>query len=209
MSLEAKDSGGGDFEPLSENIHHAVCSRIYDLGTQANEKFGGEDHKILITWEVPGETIEIDGEDLPKIISREYTMSLHKKANLRHDLEAWRGTKFTETQLKGFNLEKLLGANCQLQIVHVEKGDKTYANIGAIMALPKGSKKLKMALNYEPVSYKVEDGDSFPENTPKWIKEKIMNSKELKTAELKGMGTDSNDPSKSGSDDIADEDIPF
>ncbi len=206
MGLDAKDSGGQDFEPLSENIHHAVCSRIYDLGTQVNTMFGGEDHKILITWEVPGETIEIDGEDVPRIISHEYTLSLHKKANLRRALEAWRGKKFSEGELeKGFKVEKLAGANCQLQIVHVKKDDKTYGNISAIMALPKGTKKLD-AYNGTHV-YKIEDGQNFPESTPEWIKKKILNSKELKSAELKGMGETASQANEQ--DDIDDDSIPF
>ena len=205
MSLDARDSGGGDFEPLSENIHHAVCSRIYDLGTQYSEMFKSEAHKILITWEVPGETIEIDGEDVPRIISREYTLSLSKKSNLRPDLEAWRGKQFNEEELKGFNVERLLGANCQLQIVHVKKEDRTYGNIAAIMALPKGIKKLKPFNGTE--SYKIEDGLHFPPSTPEWIKKKIANSKEHKSIELGGMSETTSQANKQ--DDIADEEIPF
>lgn len=203
MSLEAKDSGGQDFEPLSENIHHAVCSRIYDLGTQHSEMFGTDSHKVLITWEVPGETIEIDGEDVPRIISKEYTLSLSKKSNLRPALEAWRGKKFSEKELQGFNVEKLVGANCQLQIVHVKKEDKTYGNIAAIMALPKGTEKIT-AFNGTHV-YKIEDSNNFPDSTPEWIKKKIMNSKEWKSTELKGMSAESGN----GKDDIVDEEIPF
>ena len=205
MSLDAKDSGGQDFEPLSEGIHHAVCSRIYDLGTQYSEMFKSEAHKILITWEVPGETIEIDGEDVPRIISREYTLSLSKKSNLRPDLEAWRGKRFNEKELQGFNVEKLLGANCQLQIVHVKKEDRTYGNISAIMALPKGTKPLKSFSGAE--AYKIENGQNFPESTPEWIKKKILNSKELKSVELRGMGETTSRTNEQG--DIADEEIPF
>ncbi len=206
MSLEAKDSGGQDFEPLSEGIHHAVCSRIYDLGTQHSELFKTDAHKILITWEVPGETIEIDGEDVPRIISREYTLSLSKKSNLRPDLEAWRGKQFNEKELQGFNVEKLLGANCQLQIVHVKKEDKTYGNISAIMALPRGTKVLKPFNGAE--AYKIENGLNFPSNTPEWIKKKIANSKESKSIELGGMSGE-NFSDTEGKDDVDDSQIPF
>ncbi len=207
MSLEAKDSGGQDFEPITAGVHHAVCSKIYDLGTHHYEWKGKETeaHKILITWEVPGEIIEIDGEDVPRIISREYTLSLSNKSNLRPALEAWRGKKFSEKELQGFNVEKLLGANCQLQVVHVKKEDRTYGNIAAIMSLPKGTKKLD-AYNGTHV-YKIEDGQNFPESTPEWIKKKILNSKELKSVELRGMGETTSRTNEQG--DIADEEIPF
>ncbi len=206
MSLDARDSGGGDFEPIAEAVHHAICTRIYDLGTQHNQTYNKDEHKVRITWELPNEIIEIDGEDLPRNISRKYTLSLGKRAHLRKDLEAWRGTKFTEKELAdGFKLKKLLGQNCQLQIVHAkvtdDRGDeKTYANIAAIMALPKGTKKFN-ASNGTSV-YEIEDGVNIPEDTPEWIKKEIMNSKEYKS-----MGETASRTNEQN--DIDDSEIPF
>ncbi|MHA1379626.1 MAG: hypothetical protein ACTSRG_14730 [Candidatus Helarchaeota archaeon] len=45
-------------------------------------------------------------------------MSLHAKATMRKFLESWRGKKFTKEELEGFDLQKILGKPCQLQIIH-------------------------------------------------------------------------------------------
>ena len=207
MSLIAKDSGGG-FDTIAEGVYHAVCIGVYDLGTQCYEYNSKqiESHKVVITWELPDETIEIDGEDMPRNISKEYTHTLNKKADLCKHLEPWRGKKFTEKELEGFNIEKLLTANCQLSIVHTFKKkdarkENPWADVGGIMALPKGTKKIS-PINGTTV-YKIEDGRNIPDKTPNFIKNKIMDSKEYKSAELGGMGE------KGETEDIEDSEIPF
>ena len=100
----------------------------------------GDRHKIDIRW-------QIDERDLKTqkrfLVMNWYTLSLHKKATLRQHLEAWRGRKFKPEELKGFDLEKLLGANCQLQIIHTESDTgRTYANIQAIVPLSKDMEKM-------------------------------------------------------------------
>ena len=124
----------GNFVPVSEGVHTAVCIWVIDLGDQYSEKFDNTSRKVQLTWEIPDETIEIDGEQKPRVISKEYTLSLNEKAVLRQHLEAWRGKKFSEEELKGFDLANIIGASCQLQVLHNSKG---YANEGSIMALPK------------------------------------------------------------------------
>lgn len=117
------------FAPAPEGLHQAVCVDVHDIGLQKTP--WGEKHKVLLVWQ-----IEQVNEDTGKRfdVRNFYTLSLSEKANLRRDLECWRGRKFTEDELAGFDLEKLLGANCQLQIVH-NLGDegKTYANVQAIV----------------------------------------------------------------------------
>lgn len=77
------------------------------------------------------------------MVVSQYTLSLNSKAKLRQHLEAWRGRKFSGEELKGFDLEKLLGANCQLQIVHsLSDNGRTYANVQAIVPLGKGMNKI-------------------------------------------------------------------
>jgi len=196
--LIAKQTGGADFEPVSEGVHQAVCTRIYDLGTQFNEHFGTQAHKVMITWEITDEIIEIEGECAPRNISKEYTLSLHKKASLRSALEAWRSKKFTDRELDGFDLKRLIGANCQLQIIHVNKNGKTFANIAAIMALPKGSEKAEP--DNGTYVYSQEDGVNIPEGTPEWIRKKIMDAEEWDT----NRGT-----AQTADKEIDDEEIPF
>ncbi len=175
MSLIAKKSND-DFEPIEEGVHHGVIIGLLDLGTQRNEKFDNEAMKVLFTWELPNETINIDGEDKPRVISKPYTLSLHEKANLRSDLEAIRSRKFTNEEVKnGFDLSQIIGSNCQLQIEHNDRNDRNYANVVAVMALPKGSPVLE-ATN-PAIIFEIGRGE-IPESIPSWIQDIIKKSKE-------------------------------
>jgi hypothetical protein len=132
---------GGDFELPPEGNHLAVCYRVIDLGTQKNEYQGEVSYKrtVMIVWELPHEPMK-DGR--PFSVSRFYNWSMNQKATLRHDLEAWRGKPFnpdTDFGPSGFNPAKLLGKGCMIQVMHNSSNGKTYANIKAVAALPKGT----------------------------------------------------------------------
>ena len=181
MGLTAKDSGGKDFDPVAQGMHHAICYGLYDLGTHFSEKFGKSSRKVLLQWELPNSRIDIDrdGEmvNLPRAISKQYTLSLHEKSNLRKDLESWRGKTFTKAELEGFNVQKLLGINCTIQVLHRTKDDRTYANVGTIVPLMTGNKQ-------EPENpirfFSFEEESDIPEGTPDWIIDIIEDSKEWK-----------------------------
>lgn len=162
---------------ISEGVHLAVCIGVFDLGTQYSRIFDKEAHKILIMWEVPDERIVVDEKSLPLAISKRYTLSLHEKAQLRKDLESWRGKAFPpETLKEGFDLKKILGKTCQIQIIHNESDGKTYANIAGIMALPKGTNPLEPE---NPLKFFSINQKEIPEDVPDWIKEIIQDSKEF------------------------------
>lgn len=137
MSLTA--TVGKERDLIEEGIFDGVCSKIIDLGTQYNETFKNSAHKIRIFWEIVGETIEINGEQMPRLVSKEFTLSLNEKSKLRQALQSWRGKAFTAEELQGFDLRKVLGVGCQLQIIHKEGSNgTTYANVETILALPVG-----------------------------------------------------------------------
>lgn len=138
-----KESTGGDFKPTPEGQHIMVCSRVIDLGTQRVEFNGETKHqrKVLVTWELPNERINIDGQDAPIIHSEKYTWSFHEKANLRKHLESWRGKKFREEDFagppNGFHIKNVIGVPCYGQVIHEQAPNgKTYANLTSIMAFP-------------------------------------------------------------------------
>lgn len=186
MALTAKAAGGTDYTPIEAGVHLAVCYGVYDLGTHHDDIYDKDQHKIVILWEVPDSRIEIERDgirkDLPRAISSRYTLSLGEKARLRKDLESWRGRPFTAQELEGFDLRNILGKSCQLNIVHnVSKdGAKTFANIAAIMGLPKGVHPL--SLENEMQWYSMEEGQSIPETTPEWIRTLIGKSNEVVAA---------------------------
>lgn len=133
MSLTVKSSGNTEFEMVPEGAYVARCIKVIDLGTQTTTGQYGtkQQKKVMITWELLDEEMKMqDGR--PFAATQFYTASLHEKAQLRKDLEAWRGKKFTETELEGFDLKNILGTYCMLQIVHSQDGQ--YANVNAIMS---------------------------------------------------------------------------
>jgi hypothetical protein len=111
---------------------------VIDLGTQETS-FQGKPKKsrqLMLSWELRDALMD---EDRPFSISKRYTYSSSPKSNLRKDLESWRGKRFEDAELGTFDIGKLLGAPCMLNVVHVEKNGEVYANIAAIMRLPRGT----------------------------------------------------------------------
>ena len=105
-----------------------------------------------------------------------YTLSLSEKANLRRDLENWRGKAFTPEELKGFDISKLLGKPCQIGVTHDTKDGKTYANISGVMGLSKDQKGRAATLVPENplIEFTVDDIDrAVYESLPKWIRERV------------------------------------
>lgn len=137
MAIVAKETGGS-FTPAPEGTHAAVCVDIVDLGmleVSFNNKTKHQ-HKIRVSWQIAED--REDGK--PFLVSKRYTLSLHEKAALRKDLESWRGRSFTPEELRGFDVETVLGHGCLINVIHAPnpKGGSPYANISAIMRAPKG-----------------------------------------------------------------------
>lgn len=139
MGRFATDNGGGSFTPAPVGTHVARCFRIIDLGTQHGEYQGKPTRRnqILVSWELPDELIEIEGEQRPATTSKFYTNSLGDKANLRRDLESWRGKALTDDEIRRFDLENILGKPCMLTVVGGENG-KT--KVATVSGLPKNTK---------------------------------------------------------------------
>lgn len=141
MPIIAKGSSeGGDFQPCPSGVYQAVCVDVIDMGLLEVTYSGTtkSQHKIRICWQVD-EPME-NGK--PFLVQKRYTLSLNEKATLRHDLESWRGRSFTDDEMTGFDVEKLLGVNAMVNVTHAVKGDRTYANVVAVMPLPKNMAKI-------------------------------------------------------------------
>lgn len=170
-------------EVIPAGVHHAVCYGLYDIGTHYNERYNKSDRKCIILWEFPAIRMEYtkDGvtKDLPKVISKKYTVSLNEKATLRKDLQSWRGKVFSDQELAGFDLKNILGVNCMLQIIHnaSSDGQQTYSNIATVLPLYGG---IPSVVPETPIQFfSLEESETVPEYTPKWIAELIGKCKEL------------------------------
>jgi hypothetical protein len=189
MGLTVSYSPNSAFRKVPPGVWAARCVGVVDLGTQEVE-FSGEkklQHKLQLTWEVFGEdeagvalTIEQDGKEVPLQISKRYTLSLNEKAALRKDLAAWRGRDFTPEELKAFDISKLLGVLCLLNVQHNEAPNgKTYANVASITPLPKGMPKPASATPLVSFDLGDFDGEVF-EALPEYVQDVIKASAEYK-----------------------------
>lgn len=177
MSLYVEEKSGSGIAPLAEDTYPAVCYALIDLGDQYSAAYDKYNRKVVIGWELPGETLTIDGEEVPRTFWNTYTASLSQKAQLRKDLTSWRGKEFTAEELKGFNLRNIVGVPCMIQIVHRKSADgsKTYANLASVTKLPKGFPAPKGTL--KPLIYDIEESDpSLVEELPEWMRDKIKAS---------------------------------
>jgi hypothetical protein len=149
-------SGGRNYMPPPEGLWAAVCVDVVDLGMVDGQ--WGEKHKCRIVWELSAKMD--DGR--PFTAQKQYTVSLNEKASLYKDLKSWRGKPFTPEELAGFDVEKVLGAPCQLVITQEEKDGSVYGNITAVMkADPKS--KLKASGQYVRVKDRTPKEDSASE----------------------------------------------
>lgn len=180
-SLVASDKGS--VEPIEPGVYVAVCYAVVDLGTQYSEKFGKHARKVVITWEIPELMFEFEKDGvkktLPKAISSRYTLSLGLKSTLRGVLESWRGRPFSAEELAGFDLRKLIGAACQVQIAQRQgTGGRVVSFIQSVMAMPKGVKA--PALINPPLFFNIASltGKTLPPWLPEWLAKIIAQSKE-------------------------------
>ena len=153
-----------EYTPAPEGLHQAVCVDVVDLGLE--ETKWGKKEKVRIAWQTEATYSDENTQKEKRfVVVSKYTLSLNEKATLRHHLEAWRGKKFTKEELRGFDLEVLIGANCQLQIIHnIADDGRTYANIQAVVPLGKGMTKLQ-PLEYTRVKDR-QTGEEQPETVP-------------------------------------------
>ena len=124
--------------PVEPGSYLARCVGVVDLGEQEVEYKGKTKYsdKVKLIFELPTERITIDGENLPRQLSRNFTFSVSKKGSLRQFISAWLSRSFTDGEFSEFDLFSLLRHPALLSVVHSEDGQ--YANIAGAMAVPRG-----------------------------------------------------------------------
>lgn len=181
----------------------ARCSRILDLGSQESTFEGKtrQQRKVLLSWELA----EPRTDGTPHQISRRFGLSLHENASLRQFLVAWRGRQFTDDELKEFDLRKLAGAPCMLNVVHVDRSGKQYANIASISPLPRGMVAPELTSKPLLLDLDADDAPAIIEQLSDSLQETITGSPEWRARIAKMSAT----PPTPAPLDAMDDDIPF
>jgi hypothetical protein len=141
LYAEAKET----FTLAPQGQFQAVCCEILDLGfvnrIYKNKDTGVDEarqnHEIQYVFQL--NNIDPENGKRFEIRSQPFNLILSEKASLRKFLLGWRGHDLTEAEKlpPGVNVD-LTGRNAIISVVHNKSGDKTFANIGAIMPLMAG-----------------------------------------------------------------------
>lgn len=186
MAIKANASSGQKFERklIPSGNHVARCYGMIHIGTVTEKNAMGELqtlNKVLIDWELPLEKAVFTEEkgEQPFVFSKDFTLSMNEKANLRKLISSWRGKALSDSEANDFDITKLVGKECMLNIVHKasKDGTKTYANLAGVTPLPKG---LECPAQINPT--RVLDYDNWNQEVflslPEWLANKISSSKE-------------------------------
>jgi len=214
MSFFVEDKGG-QFTNCPAGMHLGRCYRVIDLGTQKSV-FKGQTkflHKVRLIWEIHG--TDDNGKQIamndgrPFSISKNYTLSWSDKANLRIDLQSWRGRPFTHEEMRRFDLKNILGAWCMLNVIETIGTDgRTYTNVDSVTpvppiikqnGIPEGVNKLEIFNMDNP---DLEMFESFHDR----LKETIRQSPEWAKIESKNTAAPAGEPAD---ESFEDEEIPF
>jgi hypothetical protein len=163
--VSGEDFGPKELPPPGPT--NAVCAFVEDVGEEFSEMYQKTSRKIVLIFELE-DRME---DNRPFMLSQTFTGSLGEKANLRKALEGWRGRKFTPEELVKFNVGKLVGVGCTLNVmVGPNKQGKERASIAGIM--PKHKQAVALTIyNTEP---------------PKWVAER--KAKNAADAKLRDIG---------------------
>jgi hypothetical protein len=136
-------------------------------------------------------------------------LSWSEKANLRLDLQSWRGKAFTQEEMRKFDLKNVLGAFCMLNVIERPGQDgKTYTNVNGVTPVPAMIKQngLPAPVNTNEMFNLQEPDWVMFENFSDNLKKKIISSPEFEKAKG-GAKPAQQAPAASMADDL--DDIPF
>jgi|TARA_R100001463_G_scaffold29632_2_gene67421 hypothetical protein len=189
MTTIVATTGTNEYPKVPTGVHNARCVRVIDLGTQRSD-YGGNitfKRQVLIIWEVPDQM----SNDQPMTISKFYTLSLHEKSNLGMDLTSWRGRPFTEQEKEGFDITKLIGVPCQINVMHNDSGKEKVSSV-----MPLGKDTNIHEQYHESISFSIDDfqkGQREQFNKlSEGIRKMILRSKELDGIDTSDIGDEGN-----------------
>lgn len=177
--MKIKERAKPKAPPVEPGVYMAVCVGVIDLGEQYSEKFKTYANKVKFVWELVGETIEVDGEQKPRQLSKEFTISASKKGNLRGFLASWNSKEYSDDEFGDLDLFDQIGKPCQLQVVLNET--KEYSNVSNLMPIPKGFPVPQTETEYILWDMQKWDDEVF-NKLPEWVQEQIKKSTEYQMA---------------------------
>lgn len=171
--MKIKDRAKPKVPTVEPGVYIAVCVGVIDLGEQYSEKYKNYSNKVQFVWELPYETIEVEGKQEPKQLSREFAVATKENSNLRTFITSWNGTKYKDEEFLELDLFDQIGKPCQLNVVLNDSGE--YANVDTIIPLPKGMPAPSSTA--APIRWDMDQwDDEVFKMLPEWVQDKIKKS---------------------------------
>ena len=174
--MKVKNRARPKLPPVEPGVYIAVCVYSIDLGEQLCEykdKTKSYNNQVRLGFELIGETVEIDGKQEPRVLSRTLNFTQSKNGGLRKFVQSWLGKTFTDDEFRELDTNDLVGTPAQLSVVLNESGE--YANIDTIMQLPRGMAAPSPASALIRYDMEPWDDDAFAA-LPDWAQEMIKKS---------------------------------
>lgn len=171
--MKIKDRAKPALPPVPAGQYLAVCVGVYDLGEQYSEKYKNYSPKLMITFDIPSVTIEVEGKQEPRQLSREFTISGKNNSKLRAFISSWNGVQYSDEAFGEFDPLTQVGKPAMINVLLNETGE--YANIDTIMPLFPG-----LPAPSTTTSFKIWDMDKWDDKVfaelPGWVQDKIKKS---------------------------------
>lgn len=175
--MKLKDKVKPAIPPMEGGVYMAVCVTVADLGDQYSEKFKNTQRKVVFSFDIPSETVEMDGETRLRQLSKRCTFSVSKRGTLNKMLNAWLNANMSEQDLAELDLFDFAGKACQIRVTVSEDG--AHNNVEDVMALPKG---MPAPMTDTPIITYDIDEDGFSgekwEALPGWMRDTIEKSEQ-------------------------------
>ena len=196
--MKIKAGGGKSVERIGEGTLMARVVSVVTLGMHQYHSAHpdkGDCEKVLLTVELPTETVEVDGKDMPRLLSQTQNVFLNEKANLYKIIQACDPLADLSS---GYALSSLVGKECMVTIGTTSGGKDKITQWAGIM---KGLTVPEQAAASILFDFYTPDAGTF-EGMMDWVKEELKSANNYPGSELEKMVTGDNaSPS--------DEEMPF
>ena len=173
---ETQSDNGQDYGRIEDGSYPARLVQVVDIGEQEQIDFetgnptGKYQRRLFLTWEFPTEQIEINGENWPRWLSQEVTLSFHERAKLPQIIAA------LDPKKQANDLSELLG---KPSLVTVGSTKNNKPKVTNVVQLPKGMQVGELKNN--PVAFDMDDFDEEVFNSfPQFVQDKIKQARNFR-----------------------------
>lgn len=178
--MKIRDKVKPSLPPIPGGTYLGICVYSIALGEQLCEfegKSKGYYNQVMLGFEICGQTVEIDGKQEPRVLSKTFNATKGKKSGMRKFLGAWEAKEMTDDEYLDSDTNDYVGRPAFLTIVLNETGE--YSNIDGIAPLPTGlpidvPKPMSQLIRFDMEPW---DQKLF-ESLPEWAQERIKKSTE-------------------------------